>query len=90
MTLSSPETEAQTKLDNPWQVVLFNDEVHVFDEVVLQVQKALGCPIPRAAELTWRAHKNGKTVVFIGPYVACEHVTDVLEQIQLGVKLEKT
>ena len=90
MTLAIPETTTQTKLDNPWQVVLFNDEVHSFDEVIAQVQKAIGCPLQKAAELTLRAHRNGKTVVFIGSYVYCEHVTDVLEQIQLRVKLEKT
>jgi ATP-dependent Clp protease adapter protein ClpS len=90
MTLASPETVTQTKLDNPWQVVLFNDEVHGFDEVLRQIQKAIGCSIEKAFELTLRAHKNGKTVVFIGSYVDCEQVTDILEQIRLGVRLEKT
>jgi len=90
MTSVAPETESQTKLDNPWQVVLFNDEVHGFDEVIGQLQKAIGCSLERAGELAWRAHQNGKTVVFIGPYVDCEQVTDILEQIRLGVRLEKT
>jgi ATP-dependent Clp protease adapter protein ClpS len=90
MTLASPETVSQTKLDNPWQVVLFNDEVHSFDEVIHQLQKAIGCTLEKAFELTLRAHRNGKTIVFIGPYVDCEQVTDILEQIRLGVRLEKT
>jgi ATP-dependent Clp protease adapter protein ClpS len=90
MTLTDPGTENQTRLDNPWQVVLFNDEVHGFEEVIFQIQKALGCSVQKAGELAWRAHQNGKTVVFIGPYVDCELVTDVLEQIKLGVRLEKT
>ena len=42
----------KTSLDHPWQVVLFNDEVHSFEEVIHQVQKAIGCPLERAvAEL---------------------------------------
>ena len=69
---------------------MFNDDVHSFEEVILQLRRALGCPLERAVELTWMAHRNGRATVFIGPYVDCEHVTDVLEQIRLGVKLEKT
>jgi ATP-dependent Clp protease adaptor protein ClpS len=90
MTLAAPEVDNRTQLDHPWQVVLFNDDIHSFDEVIHQVQKATGYPLERAAELTLMAHKNGRAIVFIGSYVESERVADVLEQIRLGVKLEKT
>src|SRR5260221_1145395 len=35
LEITEKETRASEELDNPWQVVLFNDEVHSFDEVIL-------------------------------------------------------
>lgn len=90
--MPQPSIDSQTdaQLDNPWQVTLFNDETHTFEEVIAQVQKAVGCPLEQAVRLTWMAHHNGRAIVFIGPYVECERVSDILEQIDLGVRLEKT
>jgi ATP-dependent Clp protease adapter protein ClpS len=88
--LPIPTDLPKTSLDHPWQVVLFNDEVHSFEEVIHQVQKAVGCPLERAVELTWMAHRNGRAIVLIGGYVECERAADILEQIRLGVRLEKT
>jgi ATP-dependent Clp protease adapter protein ClpS len=84
------ETDRETDLGNPWQVVLFNDEVHSFDEVILQIQKATGYPLPRAAELTLRVHQNGKASIFFGTREACEKVDAVLGAIKLLTRVEKT
>jgi ATP-dependent Clp protease adaptor protein ClpS len=78
------------ELGNPWQVVLFNDEVHSFDEVILQIQRAIGCTLQWAAELTFRVHRKGKAVVFIGQKPDCEKVAGILARIRLLVQLEKT
>ena len=84
------EAETQTELDNPWQVVLFNDEVHSFDEVILQIQKATGYSMERASEITFRVHHNGKAVVYIGSKAECEKVAAILGQIRLTTQVEKT
>jgi ATP-dependent Clp protease adapter protein ClpS len=83
-------TKPEEELSNPWQVVLFNDEVHSFDEVILQIQKATGYSLERATDLTLRVHNNGKAVVYIGSKTGCEKVSNVLKQIQLIVQVEKT
>ncbi len=83
-------TDEKTELGNPWQTVLFNDEDHSFDEVILQIQKATGYSLERASEITWRVHKNGKAVVYIGGKKDCEKVAGVLGQIRLIVQVEKT
>ncbi|HJT23880.1 MAG TPA: ATP-dependent Clp protease adaptor ClpS [bacterium] len=83
-------TDTETELGNPWQVVLFNDEVHSFDEVILQIQKAAGYSLEKATELTWRVHNNGKAVVYIGSKEDCEKVAGVLGLIRLATKVEKT
>ncbi len=83
-------TDTETELGNPWQVVLFNDEVHSFDEVILQLQRATGCSLEKATELTWRVHNNGKAVVHIGSKEDCEKVAGVLGQIRLSTQVERT
>lgn len=83
-------TKSETELGNPWQVVLFNDEVHSFDEVILQLQKAAGYSLEKATELTLRVHNNGKAVVYIGSKEDCEKVAGVLDQIHLSTRVEKT
>ena len=90
LEITEKETKQETELGNPWQVVLFNDEVHGFDEVILQIQKATGYSLERATELTWRVHNNGKAVVYIGSKMDCEKVAGVLGQIKLLVRVEKT
>ncbi|HXL72968.1 MAG TPA: ATP-dependent Clp protease adaptor ClpS [bacterium] len=84
------QTNTETELGNPWQVVLFNDEVHSFDEVILQIQKATGYALERAVELTIRVHQKGKALVYVGAKEKCEKVSAILQQIQLIVQIEKT
>ncbi len=87
---SATETNQETELGNPWQVVLFNDDVHGFDEVILQIQKATGVSLPRAAELTLRVHENGKASIYYGTREACEKVDAILSAIKLLTRVEKT
>jgi len=91
-TLETTEraTKAKEELGNPWQTVLFNDEVHSFDEVILQIQKATGYSLEKATQLTWRVHNSGKAVVYIGSKEDCGKVMAVLQQIRLIVQIEKT
>jgi ATP-dependent Clp protease adaptor protein ClpS len=83
-------TSLATGLDNPWQVVLFNDEVHTFDAVILQLQKATGCALERAEQLTLMVHQNGRAIVFIGEKIPATKVSAILQQIGLQILLEKT
>ena len=84
------ETKPQEELGNPWQVLLFNDEVHSIDEVILQIQKATGYSLEKAIELTLRVHQNGKALIFVGDKPECEKVAAVLKQIQLIVQMDRT
>ncbi len=90
LEFAETDVEQKEELGNPWQVVLFNDEVHSIDEVVLQIQKATGYSLERAVDITLRVHNNGKAVVYIGSKADCEKVAGVLNQIKLIVQVEKT
>ncbi|MGD2080949.1 MAG: ATP-dependent Clp protease adaptor ClpS [Nitrospirota bacterium] len=73
----------------PWNVILLNDDWHSFDEVIGQLMLATGCSAERAADIAWRAHSEGEAVCYSGPRERCEHVAGVLEEIDLGVRVEK-
>lgn len=71
----------------PWHVILFNDEIHAFDEVVLQVMKATGCTMRKAAEVTLEAHQSGQAGVHSGDIGDCVKVQAVLSEIALQTEL---
>ena len=77
-----------TKTQEPAKAVLFNDEVHTFDEVIEQIIKATGCDRPTAEGLTLEVHHTGKAIVYTGELVKCLQVTSILEEIELMTHVE--
>ena len=88
-TQTIPEQEVGIDLDQPWMVILFNDDYHAFDQVVAQVRKAIGCSPGEAFQITYTAHTNGQAVAYVGGKAQCEHVASVLREIDLHVELEE-
>lgn len=82
------ETGEETEPALPWCVILFNDDWHAFDEVVLQVQKATGASEELAYQITLEAHATGQAVCYSGTLVDCEKVVAVLREIRLTVKID--
>jgi len=74
--------------DDPWFVVLFNDEVHTFEEVIGQLVKATGCSRSKAEDLAWTVHNEGKATVYEGPFEECFEVQSVLKEIQLVTEIQ--
>jgi hypothetical protein len=42
-----------TSTELPAKVILYNDDWHTFEEVIVQLMKATGCSRERAEALTW-------------------------------------
>ncbi len=83
------EDIAENTITNiPAKVILFNDEVHSFDDVIIQLVKATKCSIEQAENLTWEIHSRGKACVFEGDMAECLRVSSVLEEIDLGTQIE--
>jgi ATP-dependent Clp protease adapter protein ClpS len=83
---SSEDTEVRT--EEPARVILFNDEVHTFEEVISQIIKATGCSTSLAESLTWEVHSAGKATVFEGEMTKCVQVSAILEEIELMTQIE--
>ena len=94
MTTSNPLIEQEEQQDTdvliqePAKVILFNDEVHTFDEVIGQIIKATRCDQVKAEALTWEVHSTGKAVVYSGEMTKCMEVSGVLEEIELMTQIE--
>lgn len=87
-TQTEEEVVDETKTQEPAKAILFNDEVHTFDEVINQIMKATGCDLPTAEIMTWEVHNTGKSCVYVGELVKCLQVTSILEEIELMTQVE--
>lgn len=80
--------EVSERIDTPWRVILYNDEIHTFDEVILQLVKATRCSIEQAKKYAFTAHLEGKVCVYEGAFEECFRVQGVLREIQLVTEIE--
>ena len=82
------DVEDEVITQEPAKVILFNDEVHTFDEVIVQLMKALRCTQHKAEALAMEVHNVGKAVVFSGEILRCMEVSHILEEIKLMTQIE--
>ena len=76
------------RVDDPWRVILYKDDIHTFDEVILQLIKATGCSTTHAEKVAWTVHVEGKALAFQGSFEECFRVQGVLREIQLVTEIE--
>ncbi len=92
-SLPTPVTQQQEQNSGPdlldeCRVVLFNDEVHSFDEVILQIIKAIRCNRQKAEQHTMEVHNLGRSIVYAGPIFQCLKVSSILEEIALKTEIQ--
>lgn len=80
--------QLEGRVDEPWVVILYNDDWHPYDQVVFQVQKATGCTLEKAVWITHEAHHTGRAVAYTGTLEDCNRVAGVLRQIRLQVETD--
>lgn len=91
---AQPGTETETdvaveeRVDTPWRVVLYDDDIHTFDDVIGQLIKATGCTAEQAARHAWTVHTEGKDCVYEGEFFECLRIQGVLREIQLVTEIE--
>jgi ATP-dependent Clp protease adaptor protein ClpS len=86
--LEEPVQDEEVNIQEPAKVILFNDDVHTFDEVIGQLIKAIKCTKSKAEALAWEVHSSGKAIVYAGEMIKCVEVSSVLEEIALMTQIE--
>ena len=82
------DTDVIDEVINQAKVILFNDEIHSFDDVIIQLIKAINCSTDRAELLAYEVHNKGKAVVFSGDMHECLRVSSILDEIALLTQIE--
>jgi ATP-dependent Clp protease adaptor protein ClpS len=86
-----PELDIATEEDSDVglasKVILYNDDWHTFDEVIVQLIKAINCTFEQARGFAFEVHVKGKSIVFNGPLDQCLKVSSVLEEIALNTQV---
>jgi ATP-dependent Clp protease adapter protein ClpS len=77
------------ELDGPYIVILYNDDYHGMDEVIMQLQRATGYDIGRCVAIMVEAHTNSRAIAFSGSQEQCERCAAILRQIRLQVETDK-
>ena len=86
---ATPESDVaelgQEAVALPWMTILHNCDCHTFEQVVKQLQKAIGCSEAKGWELAWQVHNTGKAIVKVGVEAECVRVGNILASIGLIV-----
>jgi ATP-dependent Clp protease adapter protein ClpS len=78
----------RSKVEHGWRVILYNDDVHDFDEVILQLQRAAGHSLEKATAIAYEVDRVGRAVCYEGTREDCQKVAAVLRQIALQVEVD--
>ena len=90
MTVVLPELNTRTdeSLAKPARVILYNDDWHSFDDVIVQLVKATAMSPEEAEVHAYTVHTQGRSKVFDGSREDCEKVAGVLREIRLHVEVD--
>jgi ATP-dependent Clp protease adaptor protein ClpS len=65
--LADNDIEIMLDEEDPWAVMIWNDDVNTFDHVIKALIDILNHPRARAERLALRVHNTGKAVVAVRP-----------------------
>lgn len=88
ITETKTEEEVEESVTTPWRLILYDDDIHTFDEVISQLMKATGCSLSEAEDKTWKVHNEGKALVHEGEFEECLRIDSVLKEIQLVTEIK--
>ena len=70
-------------------VIVFNNEVNTYDQVIAILQKATGCSLEEAEMETWEIDNTGRSVVHHGDHAECDRAAAIIATIGIRVAVEQ-
>ncbi|MCW3055514.1 MAG: ATP-dependent Clp protease adaptor protein ClpS [Chthonomonadales bacterium] len=83
------EEDLDADIDDPYVVILYDDDYHSFEEVIVQIQRATGYELERCVHIMLEAHTTGRAITYTGSESECERVARILRQIRLQVETDR-
>jgi ATP-dependent Clp protease adapter protein ClpS len=87
--LDRPEIRDSSGGIGDWIVVVYNNDVNTWDQVVDILMRATGCDAEEAEIETWEIDNLGKSVVHYGAQEECERAASVIAQIGIRVEVSR-
>ena len=82
-------TETGTRLEDMYQVILFNDDVNTMEHVVKALTRIFGHSEQLAVKIMLEAHERGKAVAEVEPEERARLHRDQLQSYGLTATVEK-
>lgn len=70
-------------------VIVFDNPVNTWEQVIEILQKATGCSVEEAYNETWEVHHTGRSVVHHGDRAECERAASIIATIGIEVAVEQ-
>lgn len=83
------ETETESELASPWNVIVYDDPVNLMSFVTLVLKRVFGYPQQKAESLMIAIHKLGSAVVWTGEREKAELYVQQLQTYQLLAAMKK-
>lgn len=84
------EADVLTDLDEPYQLIVWNDEVNTFEWVIQALMEVCGHSEEQAEQCAWLIHYKGKYAVKNGSYDDLKPLCDAITERGIGATLEVT
>lgn len=82
------ESEVLTDMDEPWSLIVWNDEVNTFEWVIETLMEVCGHSAEQAEQCAFTIHYKGKYAVKQGNYDDLKPQCDAITERGIGATLE--
>ena len=82
------ETDLLTETENPWSLIVWNDEVNTFEWVIETLMEVCGHSAEQAEQCAFIIHYKGKYAVKQGSYDDLKPQCDAITERGIGATLE--
>jgi ATP-dependent Clp protease adaptor protein ClpS len=89
-TIELPETESETALTQPWNVIVHNDPVNLMSYVAMVFRRVFGYSDERARKHMLEVHERGRSVLWTGDREKAELYVQQLHGYLLLATLERS
>ena len=87
-TKESPETDLLTEIENPCQLIVWNDDVTTFDWVIETLVEICGHTFEQAEQCSMIIHTKGKYSVKEGSYDFLKPMCNAITERGIGATIE--
>lgn len=88
-TIHIDDTATDATLEQPWNVIVFNDPINLMSYVTLVFMRVFGYPRTRAERHMLEVHNHGRSLVWSGAREQAEHYVHQLHSYQLLAQMEQ-